>query len=109
MAQQPKVAGLQPPQNAIGAICQTGNWLLLRIVPCKYRMAACFQRVEALHVLMFHSLTHYFCCMQAFTEEQRAELHAVEAQIRRRIAIGSTVSERKLKVCSALLSSVRWM
>ena len=35
---------------------------------------------------------------QAFTEEQRAELHAVEAQIRRRIAIGSTVSERKLKV-----------
>ncbi|CAL5225636.1 g8492 [Coccomyxa viridis] len=33
----------------------------------------------------------------AFTEEQRAELHAVEAQIRRRIAIGSTVSERKLK------------
>lgn len=40
------------------------------------------------------------CCrlhMQAFTEEQRAELHAVEAQVRRRIAIGSTVSERKLK------------
>ena len=35
--------------------------------------------------------------MQAFTEEQRAELHAVEAQVRRRIAIGSTVSERKLK------------
>ncbi len=34
---------------------------------------------------------------QAFTEEQRAELHAVEAQIKRRIAIGSTVSERKLK------------
>ncbi|KAK9916805.1 hypothetical protein WJX75_007272 [Coccomyxa subellipsoidea] len=33
----------------------------------------------------------------AFTEEQRAELHAVEAQIKRRIAIGSTVSERKLK------------
>ena len=39
-------------------------------------------------------------CVQAFTEEQRAELHAVEAQIRRRIAIGSTVSERKLKVSS---------
>ena len=72
-------------------------------------MAACFQRVEALHSLMFRSLTHYFCSMQAFTEEQRAELHAVEAQIRRRIAIGSTVSERKLKVRSALLSSVRWM
>ena len=36
-------------------------------------------------------------CAQAFTEEQRAELHAVEAQVRRRIAIGSTVSERKLK------------
>ena len=35
--------------------------------------------------------------VQAFTEEQRAELHAVEAQVRRRIAIGSTVSERKLK------------
>ena len=35
--------------------------------------------------------------MQVFTEEQRAELHAVEAQVRRRIAIGSTVSERRLK------------
>ena len=34
--------------------------------------------------------------MQIFTEEQRAELHAVEAQLKRRIAIGSYVSERKL-------------
>lgn len=31
-----------------------------------------------------------------FTDEQRAELHAVEAQIKRRVAIGSHVSERKL-------------
>ena len=34
---------------------------------------------------------------QAFTEEQRAELHVVEAQIKRRVAIGSAVSERKLR------------
>ena len=31
-----------------------------------------------------------------FTDEQRAELHSVEAQIKRRVAIGSHVSERKL-------------
>ena len=31
-----------------------------------------------------------------FTDEQRSELHAVEAQIKRRVAIGSHVSERKL-------------
>ena len=36
-------------------------------------------------------------CAQAFTEEQRAELHVVEAQIKRRVAIGSAVSERKLR------------
>ena len=35
--------------------------------------------------------------MQAFTEELRAVLHAVEAQVRRHIAIGSTVSKCKLK------------
>ena len=35
-------------------------------------------------------------CAQAFTEEQRAELHAVEAQIKRRLAIGAAVSERKV-------------
>ena len=34
--------------------------------------------------------------LQVATEEQRAELHAVEAQIKRRTAIGSYVSERKL-------------
>ena len=32
----------------------------------------------------------------AFTEEQRAELHAVEAQVRRRVPVGAHVSERKL-------------
>ena len=31
-----------------------------------------------------------------FTDEQRSELHAVEAQIKRRVAIGAHVSERKL-------------
>ncbi len=31
-----------------------------------------------------------------FNEEQRAELHAVEAQIKRRVAIGAHVSERRL-------------
>lgn len=31
-----------------------------------------------------------------FSEEQRAELHAAEAQIKRRVAIGAYVSERKL-------------
>jgi len=31
-----------------------------------------------------------------FSEEQRAELHAVEAQVRRRVPIGAHVSERKL-------------
>ncbi len=31
-----------------------------------------------------------------FSEEQREELHKVEAQIRRRVAIGAHVSERKL-------------
>lgn len=31
-----------------------------------------------------------------FSEEQRAELHAAEAQIKRRVAIGAHVSERKL-------------
>lgn len=35
-------------------------------------------------------------CLQVATEEQRAELHALEAQIKRRVAIGSYVSERKL-------------
>ena len=46
---------------------------------------------------MFTIFVKCNACKQAFTEEQRAELHAVESQIRRRIAIGSTVSERKLK------------
>ena len=32
----------------------------------------------------------------AFTEEQRAELHTVEAQVRRRVPVGAHVSERKL-------------
>lgn len=31
-----------------------------------------------------------------FSEEQREELHKVEAQIRRRVAIGAHVSERKV-------------
>lgn len=31
-----------------------------------------------------------------FSEEQRAELHSAETQIRRRVAIGAHVSERKL-------------
>ncbi len=34
--------------------------------------------------------------MQTFSDEQRAELQQVEVQIKRRIAIGSYVSERKL-------------
>jgi DNA replication licensing factor MCM5 len=32
-----------------------------------------------------------------FSEEQREELHKVEAQIRRRVAIGAHVSERKVR------------
>ena len=31
-----------------------------------------------------------------FTEEQKAEMHGVQIQIKRRIGIGSFVSERKL-------------
>ena len=33
---------------------------------------------------------------QVATDEQRAELHSVEVQIKRRVAIGSSVSQRKL-------------
>ncbi len=33
---------------------------------------------------------------QVFTEEQKAEMHGVEVQIKRRIAIHSYVSERRL-------------
>jgi hypothetical protein len=41
--------------------------------------------------------------LQAFSEEQRAELHAVEAQIKRRLAIGAAVSERKVRLPALLL------
>jgi hypothetical protein len=36
------------------------------------------------------------CVLQIFTEEQRAELHATEAQIKRRVAIGGLVRARRL-------------
>lgn len=41
-------------------------------------------------------LRHGHNTLKVATEEQRAELHATEAQIKRRIAIGSYVSERKM-------------
>ncbi len=41
--------------------------------------------------------------LQAFSEEQRAELHAVEAQIKRRLAIGAAVSEPKVRLPALLL------
>ena len=35
--------------------------------------------------------------MQSFSDEQKAEMAAVEAEIKRRIAIGATVSERRIR------------
>ena len=43
-----------------------------------------------------------------FSEEQRAELHAAEAQIKRRVAIGAHVSERKL-VDELVMTTAPWL
>lgn len=39
---------------------------------------------------------NFAACAQVVTEEQRAEMHGVEAQLKRRVAVGATVSERRL-------------
>lgn len=46
--------------------------------------------------MCLHTSCSKKCYMQVFTEEQRAEMHHVQVQIKRRCSIGGFVSEARL-------------